>query len=111
MKERCRWIDTLNIGDQEIKTERGIYELLQNYWKGQIEQVRSPAGAFKLMRWRGASRLESTALSFEGKYITDQAERANILRDSLLARHQADDDLPPCALSGNAHILWVQELN
>ena len=58
-----------------------------------------------------AGRLESAAISFEGKYITDQAERANILRDSLLARHQADDDLPPCALSGNAHILWVQELN
>ena len=83
----------------------------RNYWKIQVEQATSPAGAFKLMRWGGAGQLEAVPLSYEGKYVTNQLERANILRDSLLARHQAADDLPPCSLSGEGHIPWFEELN
>lgn len=46
----------------------------------------------------------------EGRLISNQAERASILRDSLLARYQASDDLAPCELRGVARIPWSDEL-
>ncbi|RKF96028.1 hypothetical protein GcM1_025001, partial [Golovinomyces cichoracearum] len=38
-------------------------------------------------------------------------ERAVILRDCLLTRHQADEDLPPCKLSGIPKIPWKEDLS
>ncbi|KAI1005175.1 hypothetical protein K3495_g3042 [Podosphaera aphanis] len=46
----------------------------------------------------------------EGRITTNQAERATILRDSLLARYQPTDDLPPYTLSGSNSINWTSEI-
>lgn len=49
-------------------------------------------------------------LYIEGRFISDQAEGAEILQDSLLARYQASHDLPPCSLSGNTRMTWSEEI-
>ena len=63
------------------------------------------------MRWGKSGQPETSALLHEGIYVSDQVKRANILRDSLLARHQAADDLPSCTLSGSSRIPYDTELS
>ncbi|POS85013.1 hypothetical protein EPUL_002447 [Erysiphe pulchra] len=50
-------------------------------------------------------------LRHEGQFITDQAERATILRDwTLLSRFSASDEFPPCKIPGEMRIPWLDEL-
>ncbi|POS87841.1 hypothetical protein EPUL_001568 [Erysiphe pulchra] len=79
--------------------------------KKKIEDSKSPKDTFKLMRWAAPRNASLTPpLRHEGKFISDQAERAHILRDCLLARFTASDDLPPCTLSEEERIPWSEEL-
>ncbi|KAI0994593.1 hypothetical protein K3495_g13588 [Podosphaera aphanis] len=58
----------------------------REYWKSRIENMRSPRDVFKLMRWASPRNAAITPpLRYEGRFISDQEERAEILRDSLLA--------------------------
>ncbi|KAI0991348.1 hypothetical protein K3495_g16839, partial [Podosphaera aphanis] len=60
----------------------------------EIEAMTTAADIFKLMRAANPQQSKiPPPLSHEGALITDPAERATILRDALLARHQASDDL------------------
>ncbi|KAI1006649.1 hypothetical protein K3495_g1566 [Podosphaera aphanis] len=42
--------------------------------------------------------------------IKNPAEPATILRDALLARHQASDDLPPCTTPSDNRIPWTESI-
>lgn len=50
-------------------------------------------------------------LPFIMKCNSHQEERAILLRDRLLAKFSAADDLSLCTLLGKAHILWSEDLN
>ncbi|KAI1006775.1 hypothetical protein K3495_g1438 [Podosphaera aphanis] len=65
----------------------------KEYWKRQVESICSLSDTFK------------------GRLVSDQEERASILRDNLLARNQASDDLPPTILTGETKIPWTDELS
>ncbi|KAI0992506.1 hypothetical protein K3495_g15679, partial [Podosphaera aphanis] len=73
----------------------------KEYWKKQVETITSLSDTFKVMRWASPC-LEKIPppLLYEGRLVSDQEERASILRDNLLARYQASDDLPPTILAG-----------
>ncbi|KAI1006683.1 hypothetical protein K3495_g1541 [Podosphaera aphanis] len=45
-----------------------------------------------------------------GILFTNPAERATILRDALLARHQASDDLLPCTTPSDNRIPWTESI-
>ncbi|KAI0994897.1 hypothetical protein K3495_g13283 [Podosphaera aphanis] len=64
------------------------------------------------MRWASPCHEKiPPPLLHEGRLVSDQEERASILRDNLLARHQASDDLPPTILTGETKIPWTEELS
>lgn len=71
------------------------------YWKNQVEAVKSSSGVCKLMGWRNLKKTETPPPLYNFHLILDPAERACISRDSLLARHQATDDLSPGLLIEN----------
>lgn len=84
----------------------------REYWKSRIENMRSSRDIFKLMRWASPRNAGITPpLRHEGRFISDQEERAEILRESLLARFSAPDDLPPCTLTGEGHIPWSDDIS
>ena len=84
----------------------------REHWKSRIEGMGSSQDVYKLMRW-GSSRNASITppLRYEGRFISDQAERARVLRDSLLARLSASDDLLPCTLTGEESIPWSEDVS
>lgn len=72
----------------------------------------SPADVFKLMRSASPKHASiPPPLNHEGTLITDPAERATILRDALISRHQASDDLPPCTTTSNSRIPWENDVS
>lgn len=84
----------------------------REYWKGRVEAMTSSSEAFKLMRWNNPrQRRNPPPLIYNNRTITDQETRANTLRDALLLRHQATDDLPPCPIPPVARIPWTNELS
>ncbi|KAI0991816.1 hypothetical protein K3495_g16371, partial [Podosphaera aphanis] len=79
----------------------------REYWKKQVESISSLKDTYKIMRW-ATPRHDRTPppLLYEGRLISDQFERAEILRDNLLARYHASDDLPFSSLVGDGRIPW-----
>lgn len=51
-----------------------------------------------------------TSLRHEARFVVDQAKRATILRDCLLSRFLASDDLPPCTVQGESNRLHLDQL-
>nr|ABW72065.1 TE1b [Blumeria hordei] len=73
----------------------------------QVEAITTPTAEFKLMRSAEPRQASSPPpLNHDGKMYADPAERAVILRDALLARHQATDDLPPLDVPSTNRIPW-----
>lgn len=63
------------------------------------------------MRWAAPRQANITPpLRHEGRFISDQAERAVILRDCLLERFSASDDLPPNLPSVDERMPWSYEI-
>ncbi|KAI1004666.1 hypothetical protein K3495_g3552 [Podosphaera aphanis] len=84
----------------------------REHWKRKVEAMKSSSDVFGLMRWAAPTQMKiPPPLMHEGRFIWDQAERAEILRDTLLARCQASDDLAPCSLSSVARIPWTEDLS
>ncbi|KAI0994152.1 hypothetical protein K3495_g14029, partial [Podosphaera aphanis] len=75
-----------------------------------IKGMTTPDDIFKLMKASSRQASVPLPLMYEGRLVTDQAERASILRDALLARHQASVDLPPCTLQSDDRIPWNIEV-
>ncbi|KAI1002492.1 hypothetical protein K3495_g5712, partial [Podosphaera aphanis] len=76
-----------------------------------IESMTTPDDIFKLMRTASPRQASvPPPLLHDGRLVTNQAERATILRDALLARHQASDDLSTCTLQSSNRILWNTEV-
>ncbi|KAI1002861.1 hypothetical protein K3495_g5343 [Podosphaera aphanis] len=79
--------------------------------KRKVEAMKSSSDIFGLMRWATPRQIKiPPPLMHEGRFVLDQAERAEILRDTLLARCQASEDLAPCSLSSVARIPWTEDL-
>lgn len=78
----------------------------KEYSMRRIEDVKTPSDMLKLMR-TDSNRQENviSPLSHEGKLITYPGDRAVILQDALLARHQASEDLPPPTFDNENRIL------
>ncbi|KAI1007908.1 hypothetical protein K3495_g328 [Podosphaera aphanis] len=69
----------------------------KEYQTSQVEAMTTPAAIFKLMREANPRQASPPPLLIhEGALVTEPAERATILRDALLARYLATDDLTPC---------------
>lgn len=79
-----------------------------------VEAMNTPADIFKLMRAAEPRQARTPPpLQHEGSFVTDPAERAAILRDALLARHDASDDLPPpdTDSDSNNRIPWNDDIS
>ncbi|KHJ30457.1 putative eka-like protein [Erysiphe necator] len=93
------------------KFRKTVASAKKEHWKRRIEDMKSSRDAYKLMRWAAPQHSSNTPpLRHEGRIIADQLERAITLRDCLLSRFSASDDLPPCTVSGVARIPWSEEL-
>ena len=72
----------------------------------------APADIFKLMRSANHRQVRiPPPLNHNVTIITDLLERASILRDAFLARHQQLDDLPPCHTPSDNQIPWEDEIS
>lgn len=88
-----------------------IKEAKKEYMTRKIEAMTTPADVYKFMQTPSSSRASCPPPLFhDGRLVTDPAERATILRDALLARHEASDDLPPCTTQSNNRIPWNVEV-
>ncbi|KAI0995288.1 hypothetical protein K3495_g12894 [Podosphaera aphanis] len=84
----------------------------REHWKRKVEAMKSSSDVFGLMRWAVPSQMKiPPPLMHEGRFVSNQAERAEILRDTLLARCQASDDLAPCSVLSVARIPWTEDLS
>ncbi|KAI0992646.1 hypothetical protein K3495_g15539, partial [Podosphaera aphanis] len=62
----------------------------REYWKSRIENMKSLPDIYRLKRWTNPRHTKiPPPLLFNGRLVSEQAERAEILRDSLLARFEA----------------------
>ncbi len=83
----------------------------KEYQARRVEAMTTPADIYKLMRSSKPKQAETPPpLKHNGILITNPAERATILRDALLARHQASDDLPPCTTPSDNRIPWTESI-
>ncbi|POS83215.1 hypothetical protein EPUL_003747 [Erysiphe pulchra] len=65
----------------------------REHWTIKIEDMKSSRDTFKLMHWAAPRNVNVTLpLRHQGKFISDYAEQALVLRDSLLVRFSATDD-------------------
>lgn len=81
------------------------------YWKKRIESVHTASDVLNIMGWlTPRQEIIPPSLLHNGNFISNQAERATVLRHSLLARHQASDDLPNFTISNEGHIPWTDDL-
>ncbi|KAI1005855.1 hypothetical protein K3495_g2360 [Podosphaera aphanis] len=70
------------------------------------------ANIFKLMRGSNPRQANiPPPLNHNGRLIVDQEERATILRDALLARHEASNDLLPCTNISDDRIPWNNDVS
>ncbi|POS87283.1 hypothetical protein EPUL_000774 [Erysiphe pulchra] len=96
--------DAINESERTSRAKKFIITVAsakREYWKKKAEDMKTTQETFKLMRWASPRQASITPpLRHQGRFVSDQAERARILRDSLLARFSASDDLPNCLLSG-----------
>lgn len=77
----------------------------------QVEAMTTAADIFKLMRAANPRQAKiPPPLTHEGILITDPSERATILRDALLARHQSTNDIPPFTISSDNQIPWDDDI-
>ncbi|KAI0991015.1 hypothetical protein K3495_g17172, partial [Podosphaera aphanis] len=67
----------------------------RDYWRKQVEDATTDAQVFKVMRWAKprAGQIAPPLKVSEDKWLTDPLERAESLRDSLLTRYNAAQDL------------------
>ncbi|KAI0996171.1 hypothetical protein K3495_g12008 [Podosphaera aphanis] len=83
----------------------------KEYQARRVEAITTPAEIYKLMRSSKPKQVETPPpLKHNGILITNPAERAIILRDALLARHQASDDLPSCTTPSDNQIPWTESI-
>ena len=84
----------------------------REHWKKRIETMRSCSDVYKMMRWAAPKHQKiPPPLRHDGKLVSDQAERAMILRDLLLDRHSETDDLPPCTRPAEPRNPWFEEIS
>ncbi|POS87151.1 hypothetical protein EPUL_001256 [Erysiphe pulchra] len=79
----------------------------REYCREKIDGMVSSSDTYKLMHW--ATPRQSVVpppLLNNGQLVSNNEERACILRDSLLARFEASYDLSSCLLPGDDHIPW-----
>ncbi|KAI1005029.1 hypothetical protein K3495_g3189 [Podosphaera aphanis] len=84
----------------------------RNYWRKQVDNATIDAQVFKVMRW-AKPRARQNALPLkvsEEKWLTDPLERAESLRDSLLTRFNAAQDLDTWETGQNESIMWNASL-
>ncbi|POS82638.1 hypothetical protein EPUL_004536, partial [Erysiphe pulchra] len=91
--------------NEKAKTFRAtVASTKREHWKSRVEGMGSSRDVYKLMRWVAPRNTSITPpLRHDGRFISDQAERAQVLRESLLAQLSASDDLLPCTLTGRAY--------
>lgn len=83
----------------------------RQHWKRRVEAMKLSLEAFQLMRWASPRRdILPPPLHHDGRFVKSQAECAEILKNSLLARHNISDDFPPCNLTSEGIIPWSYEL-
>ncbi|KAI1008046.1 hypothetical protein K3495_g197 [Podosphaera aphanis] len=77
-----------------------------------IEAMTTAADIFKLMRSASPRQAKiPPPFSHEGSLITNPAEQETILRNALLARHQATDNLLPCTTASDNRIPWENDIS
>lgn len=84
----------------------------RDYWRKQVENATTDAQVFKVMRW-AKPRAGQNAPPLKGsgdKWLTDPLERAESLRDSLMTRFNAAQDLDTWETGQNASIPWNTSL-
>ncbi|RYC55822.1 hypothetical protein CHU98_g10381 [Xylaria longipes] len=66
----------------------------KKYWQETIDEVKSDADMYRLMSWRKLQpNFKSPPLNIGGRVVEDVADKAQALRNALLGRFSASDDL------------------
>lgn len=88
-----------------------IVSAKKEYWRRKVEGMKTSSDIFKLVRWAAPRKAKILPLILhEGQLISDQAEITSILRDCLLARYDAADDLTYCSIPGKNLVLWTNQV-
>ncbi|KAI0996528.1 hypothetical protein K3495_g11653 [Podosphaera aphanis] len=94
------------------KLRATINDAKKEHLTRKIESMTSSTDIFKLMQCSNPRQSDiPPPLNHNGQLIADQKERATILRDALLARHEASDDLPFCTGTSDDRIPWNNDLS
>lgn len=114
-KAACLAYRAAVVDDERITSAKAyratVASAKREYWKIQVESMKSSFEIFKLVRWAHPRQaMIPPPILHEGNFVSDQAERAKTLRDCLLSRHSATDDLDPCLLPGKNEIPWTDEI-
>lgn len=89
-----------------------IVSAKKDYVTGKVQKMTTAMDVFKLMRSANPRQVKTPPpLSHNGSLVSDPAERATILRDALLARHESTDDLSPCTTPSENRIPWNDDVS
>ena len=85
----------------------------REYWRRKFENTTTDAQVFKLMQWAKpkSCRKPSPLKVAEDKWLSDPLERVESLRDTLMARFDADKDLSIWELDQPERIPWDNKIS
>lgn len=87
----------------------------KEYWRRIIDNAESDAALYKVIGWhKQAPSLKAPPLVVNGRTIEDTLEKAEVLRDEILDRFSASDDLPDYQIEnfpGITYLPWEQTIS
>jgi ribonuclease HI len=87
----------------------------REYWRRIIDNTKDDAALYKVIGWhRQAPSLKAPPLAVNGRLVEDTMEKAEVLREEILDRFSADDDIADFrldAFKGVTYLPWEQTVS
>jgi hypothetical protein len=105
--------DTLTPEKKDFLTT--VRKAKREYWRRIIDNAKDDTALHKVIGWhKQASSLKAPPLAVNGKLVEDTMEKAKVLREEILDRFSADDDLAEFQLEdfqGVTYLPWEQTIS
>ena len=105
--------DTLTPEKKDFLTT--VRKAKREYWRRIIDNAKDDTALYKVIGWhKQASSLKAPPLAVNGKLVEDTMEKAKVLREEILDRFSADDDLAEFQLEdfqGVTYLPWEQTIS